>query len=220
MNIHNISTAPHARYSAFVGSRCIASGELTLVARKAKEVYEADQWVSVSIFDDHTGESIEVDFRGTADEVAARAAGSNAPGARSASPEQSPPSGPGRPRLGVIAREVTLLPRHWDWLNRQPGGASVALRKLVEEARRTNSGADRVRQSQEACYRFMSAAAGDLPGFEEAARALFAGSASRFGEVTQPWPTDIRDYARRLAQDALDVPGRERPVCEGERPPG
>ncbi len=112
-------------------------------------------------------------------------------------------AGAGRPRLGVVAREVTLLPRHWQWLSSQPGGASVALRKLVDEARLANIGKDRVRQSQEAAYRFMSAMAGDAPGFEEAARALFAGDEHRFEQCISVWPEDVRDHAKRLAKDAL-----------------
>src|SRR4029079_4156101 len=65
------------------------------------------------------------------------------------------PRGRGRPRLGVVAREGTLLPRHWEWLGTQPGGASVVLRKLVEEARRANGDADRTRAARDAAYRFM-----------------------------------------------------------------
>jgi hypothetical protein len=99
----------------------------------------------------------------------------------------------------VIAREVTLLPRHWDWLATQPGGASIALRKLVEEARRASTGKDRLRQAQEAAYRFMSAMAGDLAGFEEATRALFANDRAGFGACVAQWPADIREYAERLA---------------------
>ena len=102
--------------------------------------------------------------------------------------------------MGVVAREVTLLPRHWEWLSGQPGGASVALRKLVEEAGRANVGRDRARRAQEAAYRFMSAMAGDLPGFEEATRAFFAGDTTRFAELTEPWPIDIRDHARGMAE--------------------
>jgi hypothetical protein len=101
--------------------------------------------------------------------------------------------------LGVVAREVTLLPRHWDWLAVQPGGASVALRKLVDEARRSSGDRDRTRAAQEATYRFISAIAGNLPGFEEACRALFAHDRRRFGDLIAGWPEDVRDYAIQLA---------------------
>ncbi|HZJ02412.1 MAG TPA: DUF2239 family protein, partial [Thermoleophilia bacterium] len=104
---------------------------------------------------------------------------------------------------GVVGREVTLLPRHWEWLNAQPGGASVALRKLVEQARRANEGKDRVRRSQEGAFRFMSAMAGNEPGFEEATRALFAGDRQRFEHHSESWSVDLRDYARALAADAF-----------------
>ena len=109
------------------------------------------------------------------------------------------PRGPGRPRLGVVAREVTLLPRHWDWLNSQPGGASIALRKLVEEARKNSGDRDRIRAAQESAYRFMSAVAGNLPDFEEASRALFAYDRRRFAHLIAAWPEDVRDYLVALA---------------------
>jgi len=105
--------------------------------------------------------------------------------------------------LGVVGREVTLLPRHWEWLNAQPGGASVALRKLVEQARRANAGKDRVRRAQEVAFRFMSAMVGNESGFEEATRALFAGDRQRFEHHSESWPVDLRDYARALAADAF-----------------
>ena len=98
-----------------------------------------------------------------------------------------------------MAREITLLPRHWDWLNSQPGGASVALRKLVEPARRASEGKDRIRQSQEAAYRFMSVMAGNRPGFEEATRALFARDEHRFNQKIESWPADMRSHASKLA---------------------
>ena len=107
----------------------------------------------------------------------------------------------GRVRGIVVAREVTLLPRHWDWLNGQPGGASVALRKLVEEARRVNEGPDRIRRSQESAYRFMSAMAGNLPGFEEATRALFARNPDRFDGLIRGWPKDVRTHLARMVQE-------------------
>jgi hypothetical protein len=103
----------------------------------------------------------------------------------------------------VEAHEVTLLPRHWEWLNDQPGGASVALRKLVEHARKANEAKDRVRRAQESAYRFMYALGGNLPGFEEATRALFAGNGQRFDEFTESWPVDVRDFARRAALSAF-----------------
>ena len=109
------------------------------------------------------------------------------------------PRGRGRPKLGVVAREVTLLPRHWEWLNAQPGGASVALRKLVEQARRANGDADRQRTARDAAYHFMSAMAGNLPDFEEAARALFADDRRAFVALVAAWPADIRDHVIKLA---------------------
>ena len=102
-----------------------------------------------------------------------------------------------------MGREVTLLPRHWEWLNAQPGGASVALRKLVEQARRGNQEADRTRRSREAAFRFMSAIAGNEPGFEEASRALFAGDGDAFTHQTEAWPMDVRNFARVLAVDGF-----------------
>jgi hypothetical protein len=182
---------------AFEGSRCIASGALRDVALKAKEVMDRGESAPVLIFDDVSSEPIEVDFRGTPGDVLGRLGAS-----ATAAPAEADPEAPrraGRPKLGVVAREVTLLPRHWEWLNGQPGGASVALRKLVEHARRANDGIDRIRRAREAAYRFLSAMAGNEPGFEEAARALFARNRERFDEHTELWPGDVRDHARKLA---------------------
>ena len=108
----------------------------------------------------------------------------------------------------MVAREVTLLPRHWEWLAQQTGGASVALRKLVDEARRANKDKDRIRLAQEAAYRFMSAMAGNKPHYEDAIRALFAGDAARFEKLIAEWPADVRDHARRLAAAAFEPAAR------------
>jgi uncharacterized protein len=190
---------PVKRCTAFGGNRIIAAGDLAGVVTKVKEAIDGGVEEPVLIFDDFTSELVEVDFRGALEDVLDRL---EKP-AGEPQVTKAAPCRPGRPRLGVVAREVTLLPRHWDWLNSQPGGASVALRKLVEEARRVNSGRDRVRHSQNAAYRFMSAMAGNLPGFEESLRALFAGDRRRFDDLVSEWPAGIRDYARKLANVAL-----------------
>lgn len=128
--------------------------------------------------------------------------GPEAIAARLARPVEAP-RGRGRPKLGVVAREVTLLPRHWDWLASQPGGASVALRKLVEAARRESEGPDRIRAAREAAYRFALAIGGDLPGFEEAMRALFAGDDDGFETRIESWPADIVSQLRTYAAGAF-----------------
>lgn len=184
------------RCTAFDGTTCIASGDIVAVAIAAKKVVDRGGPSSILIFNDLTSELVEVDFRGTTEDVLRRVE------AQSSLPAAAP-RGPGRPKLGVVAREVTLLPRHWEWLSAQPGGASVALRRLVEEARRANSGKDRVRRSQGAAYKFMSAMAGNEPGFEEATRALFAGNLERFNELVEGWPADVRDHVRKLALGAF-----------------
>ncbi|TXL80456.1 DUF2239 family protein [Vineibacter terrae] len=187
-----MSTTPDQRCTAFRGHQRIASGNLLQVILEVKNLLKDVEKQQILIFDDVTSKPIDVDFRGSTEAVLERLS--------PASPERR---GPGRPRLGVVAREVTLLPRHWDWLGSQPGGASVALRRLVDEARRTSGARDQKRQAQEAAYRFMSAMAGDMPGYEEATRALFAGERRRFDALTQPWPPDIRDHARQLAAPAF-----------------
>ena len=155
---------------------------MVAAVKAATEAGEA----AVLVFDDADARPLEFDLRGDLAAVRARLP----PAA--AEPEKR---GPGRPKLGVTAREITLLPRHWDWLATQPGGASVALRKLVEAAARTSEGPDRVRKAREAAYRFMTAVAGDLPGYEDATRALFAGDTAGFAAATAEWPEDVRDHA-------------------------
>jgi len=196
--------------TAFCGFKRIASGMVTDVATAAKSF--VDRGETVTIFEDATSRPIEIDFRGTVEEVRHRIeVEAPADPADPVDPAEaegdveaaSASRGRGRPKLGVVAREVTLLPRHWDWLGRQPGGASVALRRLVDEARRAHEGRDRMREAQEAANRFMTAMAGDQPRFEDASRALFAGDPGRFDELTESWPVDIRDYSRRLAAAAF-----------------
>jgi hypothetical protein len=192
--------------SAFVGTTRIAAGDLRQVAVKAKTVLDREQWAQVLIFDDVTSCLIDVDWSGTVEDVLQRVGNMRAvpPQSETATEGDGDTRRPGRPKLGVVAREVTLLPRHWEWLASQPGGASVALRKLVEQAKIANQGKDRQRRAQEAAYRFLSAMAGNEPGFEEATRALFGNKPDRFADTVEPWPIDIRDYAKRLAATAFE----------------
>lgn len=173
------------RYTAFVGDRRLARGSAAEVAVALKAAYDRGE-TRLMAFEDATGRPTDFDLRGDAAEIAAR----HAP---------TEPAKRGRPKLGVVAREITLLPRHWDWLAAQPGGASAALRRLVQAAMTDPDGPQAERQRREAAYRAMSALAGDLPGFEEASRALFAGDRARLGELIDGWPADVRTYiAERL----------------------
>lgn len=174
-----------ARYVAFAGSQRLAAGSLAEAAGAARRGQDAHPDAAILVFDRETGAVVDLDLRGTVVEAAARYA---SPG----------PARRGRPKLGVVAREVTLLPRHWDWLARQPGGASTTLRRLVEAARKAEAGDSRIRT--EAAYRFMSAMAGDRPAFEEASRALFAGDRARLAAQMASWPADIRDEVLRFVE--------------------
>lgn len=175
---------------AFAGSRLIARGPASEVVPAVKASVDAGE--AVLIFDAATARVIDLDLRGTVEDVVARLVPAPEPEKR----------GPGRPKLGVTAREVTLLPRHWDWLASQPGGASVALRKLVETALKDAEGPDRARRAKEAAYRFMTTMAGNRPGYEEATRMLFAGDWTAFDAAVEGWPEDVREVARGVAAGA------------------
>jgi len=187
-------------FTAFLGPNWLASGPLVEVAIAVMKASTIAAAPPIIIFDDASGRPIDLDLRGTEREIVARLPQA-APHAETTADESAAPEprGRGRPKLGVVAREVTLLPRHWDWLATQPGGASVALRKLVEEARRTSGDRDRSRAARDAAYHFMSTMAGNLPGFEEASRALFADDRRRFAGLIAGWPDDVRDHAVKLA---------------------
>jgi hypothetical protein len=202
--------------AAFTEGRMLAAGPLIEVALAIKNTDAADGFILT--FDDATGEVVDLDLRGAKAEIIARLAapppapamGDRARGrtrSAAAAPDDAEQEatedgarGRGRPKLGVVAREITLLPRHWDWLAAQPGGASATLRRLVENARRDGGAEGRQRAAREAAYRFLSAVAGNLPGYEEALRALFAGDAARFETQMADWPKDVRAYALRLAR--------------------
>lgn len=182
---------------AFDGERRLAVGSTDRVVRAAKRAVDAGIAGPLQVFDAHSSRPVELDLRGSEAEMMARLGdASEAPVAR----------GPGRPRLGVTAREVTLLPRHWDWLSREPGGASATLRRLVEQAMRGDGAGARahVREAGESVDRFMLAMAGDRPGYEEASRAFWRGNRAEFERLTEHWPADVRDHLHALARRAWD----------------
>jgi hypothetical protein len=198
-----MNSGPDAAYVAFDGDRRIAGGNLRDVARAAKEVLDRRKDAAILVFDGVTSGPVDIDFRGTVADVQARLPETADAPATTEDALPSTPRGPGRPKLGVIAREVTLLPRHWDWLAQQSGGASVALRRLVEDARRSGEDIHRIRRAQEAAYRFMSAMAGNKPHYEDAIRALYANDPARFEKLIAAWPADVRDHALALAERAF-----------------
>ena len=197
-----MNPASEAAYIAFEEDRRIGSGDLREVARAARLALGRHPNASILIFNGQTSAVVEVDFRGSVDDVLARIPHSEPPAADEVT-SVAAPRGPGRPKLGVVAREITLLPRHWDWLAQQKGGASVVIRRLVDEARRNGDDGNRVRLAQEAAYRFMSVMAGNRPHYEEAIRALFANDAPRLATLIAEWPADVRDHVARLAKSAF-----------------
>jgi hypothetical protein len=204
MNI-NVQTS----WIAFARGKCVASGAPRKVAKEIKAFVDSNPEVNVLVLDAVTSQPVEIDLRGSMSTVLRRLPKPPTSEPTVTVTSQTPATrAVGRPKLGVIAREVTLLPRHWEWLATQPGGASVALRKLVEHAQRANRRDDRARQAREAAYRFMSIMAGDEPGFEEATRALFASDLARLREFMKKWPPDIRKHTLSLAEN-MTVNGNE-----------
>ena len=207
-----------SRYTAFAGDRRVAQGSYADIALALGA--RAPDGTSVLVFDDATGAPVDAPpppehAARLADQHAAPTAAQAGAARPAAAPEAQPRAAAGRPRLGVVAREVTLLPRHWDWLSAQRGGASAALRRLVDEARRTHESSDQRRAAGERSYKFMSAIAGHQPGFEEAARALFAADHAAFTQRVAAWPPDVRAHLLALAAGAFD-----RPPGAGDDAPG
>lgn len=192
--------------TAFAGHRSMSAGPLAEVALVVRTAMKDDPAASILVFDDSTGRVVDLDLRGTEAEVVERLSaplpkpvGRFRPRPESVAETETAPRGRGRPKLGVVAREVTLLPWQWEWLATQPGGASATLRKLVDSARRSDDSRGSRRRAQEAAYKFMNAIAGDLSGYEEATRALFADDRPGFEDRIADWPEDVRVYALRLA---------------------
>jgi amidase len=179
-------------YSCFSGYTRIAFGDLPNVLRATK-AFQDESRESYLIFNHDTGRQVDFDFRGSVEEVLARAI------PEGLDPEQTAKAGPGRPKLGVKSAEVTLLPRHWDWLNDQPGKASGTLRALVEEARKNDSGG--AKRRLEALGNFLWSIAGNLENFEEGTRSLYARDYGRFEALIADWPKDLKEHVLGLLAD-------------------
>ena len=190
---------PSALFTAFAGFTLIVTGNLPTVLIRVREFLEREKQAQVLIFDDQTGKQVDFNLRGTLEEVLARVS------------PPAPKKGPGRPSLGVVCREVSLLPRHWEWLESQPSKASGTLRRLVESAMKSESREDRSRRRLEAAGRFMWSMAGNFEGFEEASRALYAGNRAGFAKRIASWPADIRQHLERMVQQAGDPAVNSRP---------
>ena len=194
-------------YTAFAGDSLIVSADLKTMLSRTKAYEDGGGKGPVLIFEDQTGRQVDFDLRGTAEEVWGRVEG------------EAARAGPGRPKLGVVSREVSLLPRHWDWLEQQPHGISAAVRRLVDEARKRAPGSERARLAREAASKVMWAIAGNLPGFEEASRALFARDPARFDQIIRDWPSDIRDHLSRRVREAMGLDGDDAgPTPEPSKP--
>ena len=185
-------------YTAFEGHKILAQGSFAQVILKIKKHLGKEAHSSVLIFSDDTGKTMDFNFQGSEQDVQKRLE------VFMDQPLDKDASGPGRPKLGVVSREVSLLPRHWEWLASQPGGASATLRKLIETAKKKSEDGQSDKQVQERTYRFMSALAGDLTGYEEALRALYKKDHKVFFAQTQSWPKDIRNFAHALSQSIFE----------------
>lgn len=178
-------------YTAFLGHRQLAAGDLQSVLTASKQAFDGGEQQPLLIFEDEGGKQVEFDFAGSLAEMLTRELPVKAK------------LGPGRPKLGVVSREVTLLPRHWEWLESQPNGISAALRRLVEEAIKHAPDEQRARKRRDAAGKFMWGMAGDFPGFEEASRALYAGDDERMSQLVRKWPRDVCAYLARLLSGEL-----------------
>ena len=160
--------------TVFLKGEVLTRGSVEQVVPQMRTLPPLERASDLLAFDDDTGRQVDFDLR---------------PEAEAARPR-------GRPSLGVEAKEVTLLPRHWEWLSHQRGGASATLRKLVEEALRKGRTA---KDCHDAAYRFLQVMAGDLPHFDDAMREMYNGNRVGYDHFTYDWPKDVRDHGRRLA---------------------
>lgn len=182
--------------TAFFGTQKIARGNIVDVIPAVKAFFEKSGENPVLLFDNTTSAPIEIDFRGSTEEILSNISSVS-------EDSEKKPLNPGRPKLGVISREISLLPRHWEWLSLQQKGASATIRTLVEEAKKKTAPQDEIQKAQNSLHTFMTAIAGNMPGYEEALRALYSGEKKRFSEVISAWTKDVREHTEELAKKAF-----------------
>jgi hypothetical protein len=185
-------------YTAFEGHSLLCQGDLSSVVLKAKRRLDKGSQKPLLIFSDSTGKSMDFNFQGSETEVLKRLE------VYTAEVPKENSAGPGRPKLGVISREVSLLPKHWEWLASQSGGASATLRKIVEDLMKKESAGPTLKQQQERVYRVMSVLAGDLPNYEQALRVLYRKDGKEFGKIVSDWPKDIASHLNTLAEQIFE----------------
>ncbi len=188
---------PEPTFTVFSGTVRIAGGPLSHVLPVLKRRFDHDSGQILLVFDDESGRQVDFDLRGSLDEVIAREL-------------PSPSRGPGRPKLGVVSREVSLLPRHWEWLEQQPNGISAALRRVVDQARKSEPAKERAKRMRAALSRFLTSMAGDLPRYEDASRALFAGEQQQLEALVERWPKGVREHVVERSRAAALVERGER----------
>lgn len=189
-------------YTAFEGDKLVCKGGLPDVILKLKRRMGKAENSSVLIFSDATGNTMDFHFQGSEKDVLKRLEIFASDDATDVPAEEA--AGPGRPRLGVVSREVSLLPRQWEWLASQCGGASAILRRLVDEERKRSTGGDTVKKHQERTYKFISVMAGDRKGYEDALRALYRKDQKAFNLHIGEWPPDVKAHAQRLAKPVFE----------------
>jgi len=184
---------------AFEGHALLARGALADVGQAVRGRLAAGSQARLAVYDERSGRPVDLDCSGGDPAFVNEPAEAGASGIEL---DAQGPRGPGRPKLGVVSREVSLLPRHWEWLAAQRGGASASLRRLVDAARKEGVAGQRVKDAVEVAHRFLWDLAGDLPDFEEATRALFAHDFAALERRTASWPAGVREQLARFLQPA------------------
>ncbi|MES2802482.1 MAG: DUF2239 family protein [Bdellovibrionota bacterium] len=181
-------------YTVFAGFKIISQGNIEEVAIATKKYLKKEDDVRLLIFSDLSGKQMDLDLSGADKDVIDRLS------VYKAAEASVSVSGPGRPKIGVKPREVSLLPLHWEWLSTQSGGASATIRRLVDEKMKAPTPKDKIKQTQESVYTFLNSIAGDLTNFEDAIRFLYRQDEAKFKDAIADWPKDLKKHTLTLSR--------------------